>query len=149
MGSDPAGRYRLAPVRDARTREERGKRSDLAAAVGDARKSSERLDATRIRTKLAREALEAARTARDALIARGSTPAPIALADQFVTRRRRELDRCIGEELRSEATHAEELSEVEVARRTLARARADREVIDRHFAQWREGRRRLAERRDE
>jgi hypothetical protein len=40
-------------------------------------------------------------------------------------------------------------SGVDVARRTLVRARADRELIDRHFARWREARRKQAERRED
>jgi hypothetical protein len=38
---------------------------------------------------------------------------------------------------------------VDVQRAVLARARADREVIDRHFARWRDARKKLAERRDD
>ena len=64
-----------------------------------------------------------------------------------MTRRRHELDAALGEELRAEAAHTAQLGELDFQRRLLARARADRQVIDRHFARWREARGKLAERR--
>jgi hypothetical protein len=143
------GRYRLAPLRDARERDERGKRSNFAAAVGDARHAQARLEAARIRTRQCREALTAAQATRDALLVSGAPVARIAGAEQFVLRRRRELDATLGEELRLEAAHDEVSSEVDVARRALARARADRQVIERHFERWRQTRRNQAERRED
>jgi hypothetical protein len=136
-------------VRDARARDERSRRGDLAAAVGDARETSSRLDAVRVRTDAARTALSSAVAARDALLCGTTTPAPIVIAEQLVTRRRRELDRALGEELRAEAAHDTQLGSLDEARRRLARARADREVIERHFARWRQARQRLAERRED
>jgi flagellar export protein FliJ len=124
-------RYRPAPVLDARARAERVRRGELAAAVGDARAAEDRL-------ATARAALVTALADRDAQ----PTAARRDLADRFVTRRRREL-----EHLADEA--ARRAGEVDAARRTLARARADREVIERHFARWREQRRKLADRRED
>jgi hypothetical protein len=124
-------RYRAAPVRDERARSERVKRGELAAAVGDAKQAEDRLTT-------AREALAAAITARDA----EPTAARRALADRFVARRRHELADIADAALRAGGA-------VDSARRTLARARADREVIERHFARWREERRKLADRRED
>jgi hypothetical protein len=146
-----ADRYQLAAVRDARERDERGKRGELAASVGDAREARARLDAAIGRTQRAREALTAAVTARDALVA-GRAPADVtqlANADRYVTRRRPELDATLGEELRAHTAHDAQQGVVDSQRGLLARARADREVIDRHFARWREGRKKLAERRED
>jgi hypothetical protein len=142
-------RYRLAPVRDARARDEQVRRGDLAGAVGDARETAARLDAARARTATARRALEAAITARDTLVRGPVTPAQLVLADRFIARRRTELDRVLGEELRAEAAHDARLGSVDEARQRLARARADREVIERHFARWRHARHQLAERRED
>lgn len=142
-------RYRLAPVRDARMRDERVRRGDLAAAAGDARETEGRLDAARTRTRAAREALAAALAARDALLVRPTTPAELARVEHFITRRRGELDRLLGEELRAEAAHGTRLGSLDEARGRLARARADRQVIERHFAEWRAAQKRLAERRED
>lgn len=143
------GRYRLAAVRDARAVDERGQRQHLAVAIGDARDAQLRLDAARSRTRAAREALTSAIATRDAVLATSATPARVAGAEQFVTRRRHELAAATGEELRLEVALDDKQSDVDVARRTLARARAERELIDRHFARWREARRKQAERRED
>jgi len=79
----------------------------------------------------------------------GATPGRIAGADRFITRRRHELEAALGEELRLEAALDVRQSGVDVARQVLVRARADRELIDRHFARWREARRKQAERRED
>ena len=140
-------RYRLGAVRDARSLAERGKRSELAAAVGDAREAQARLEAARTRTAAARQALATALATRDRLVQTGTIPAHLIAAERFVTRRRHELEATLGEELRLEAAVDAQQDSVDVARRTLARTRADRELIDRHFARWREARKKLAERR--
>lgn len=142
-------RYRLAPLRDARSRDERVRRGDLAVAVGDARETAARLDAARARTQTARDAVSAAIAARDALTRTATTPAQLALADRFIMRRRHELDRVLGEELRAEAAHESRLGTLDEARQRLVRARADREVIERHFATWRQTQAKLAERRED
>lgn len=142
-------RYRLAPVRDARARDERIRRGDLAVAVGDARETAARLEAARARTKAARDAVTAAVASRATLLDRQTTPAQLALADQYIARKRGELERALGEELRAEAAHEHRLGSLDEARQRLARAKADREVIERHFARWRETRKKLAERRED
>lgn len=142
-------RYRLAPLRDARDRDERARRGALAAAVGDARATADDVAGAARRVDLARAALEAAGHARAALLARGAAPALLALADRYARRRRRELERAIGEHLRARATHEGRLAAVEEARGRLALARADRELLERHFARWRDQQRKIAERRDD
>jgi hypothetical protein len=77
------------------------------------------------------------------------TPAQLVLADRFIARLRGEVERALGEELRAEAAHGCRLGELDEARARLARARADREVIERHFASWRQARAKLAERRED
>jgi hypothetical protein len=138
-------RYRLTPVRDARARDERVKRGDLAAAASDARETQGRLDAARARVTAARDALAKAIANRLTL----GTGAQLALAETYIARRRHELEAAIGEELRVEAAHEKRLGELDLARRTLARARAEREVIERHFRRWRDERQRLASRRED
>lgn len=140
-------RYRLAPVRDARARDERVRRGDLAAAIGDARETQGRLDAARSRTVAARTALAGAIATRQSLLT--GTPAQLVLAEQFVARRRRDLADALAEEGRAEDAHDARLGHVDDARRSLTRARADREVIERHFERWRTERKRLAERRED
>jgi hypothetical protein len=139
------GRYRLAPVRDARERAERSQRVELAVAVGDARTADDRLGAVQARVQAARRALADAIAARDTL----HLAALRALADRFVARRRRELEHAIVDELRIEAAREAQHDEVELARRGFARARADRHVIEQHFVRWRQDQRKLAERRED
>lgn len=141
-------RYRLAPVRDARARDERIRRGDLAVAVSDANETAARLDAARGRTAAARERLAAAIAARDALTAT-TRAGNLARAELFIARRRAELDRVLGEELRAEAAHDTRLGSLDEARRRLVRARADREVIERHFTAWRQAQQKLADRRED
>ena len=142
---DEAGRYRLAPLRDARTRDEKVKRGDLAVAVGDARQTQTKLDGAKAAVAAAREALTTALASKSGL----SGAAQLALADRFIARKRRELDRAIGEEIRAEAAHDERLGRVDTQRRVLARASADRKVIEQHFDRWRTEKRKLAERRED
>jgi hypothetical protein len=154
-------RYRLAKVADLRARDERIRRGDLAVAVGDARETEARVEAARARTAAARTALAAAIAARDELTGTTTTTRDaltgtttttrdaLVRAEQFITRRRGELERALGEELRAEAAHDARLGSLDEARRRLARARADREIIERHFARWREARKRLADRRED
>lgn len=142
-------RYRLAPVRDARARNEQQRRGELASAAGATRDAASRLDAARARTQAARANLARAITERDALLGTSTTPARLVAAERFVTRRRGELERATGAELRAEAAHDTRLGSLDDAQRTLARARADREVIERHFARWRRAQQQLAERRED
>jgi hypothetical protein len=142
-------RYRLAPVRDARVRDERVRRGALAAAVGDARDTEAQLAAARARTSAARATLASALATRDEIVRLATTPARLVLAERYIARRRAELDAARGEELRAEAAHARTLGSLDEARRRLARARADREVIERHFARWRKAQEQLADRRED
>ena len=80
---------------------------------------------------------------------RGATTGSLVRAEHYITRLRRDVDAAIGEELRAEAAHDTRLDAIDGARGRLQRARAEREVIERHFATWREARRKLAERRDD
>ena len=137
-------RYRLAPVRDARTRDEKSRRGDLAAAVGDARATEEQVAAARRRVDSARTSYEAARQTRAE-----ATATELVRAELYAHRKRRDLDAAIAEHQRAEASHAGRLDAVDAARGQLARARADKELVERHFARWRDGRRKLAERRED
>jgi len=138
-------RYRLAPVRDARARDERVRKSELAGAVSDAKDAETQLAAARARTEAARLALAAALDARD----KTRTAADRALAERFVARRRREVFDARTRELEADARREQRQGAVDGARVTLARTRGDREVIERHFARWREQRKLLAERRED
>lgn len=142
-------RYRLKPVADARSREERVRRGDLAAASADARTSQAQVDATARGVEAVRAKLEAARRAQRDLVARGTTSSLLARADQFISRTRRDLEAALDAHARAEAAHHGQVAAVDGARGRLARARADKEVIERHFARWRTDKARLAERRED
>ena len=141
--------YRLKPVADGRAREERVKRADLAAAAGGARASQAQVDAALQRADEARRRLESARTAQRTLAATGTTSTMLARAEQFIARTRRDLEAAIDAHARAEASHRGQLAALDSARDRLARARADKEVIERHFARWRTERTKLAERRED
>jgi hypothetical protein len=134
-------RYRLGPLREVRERAEVVRRGDLAAAIDDAGVTAAHLAERRARTAAARDALTAAIASKSPL----KTATDLALADRYVERRRKELAAALDEELRSQLAHDQCEGEVELARGQLVRARADREIIERHFARWREDRRKRAE----
>jgi len=134
-------------MRDARTRDERVKRGDLAGAVGDARQLAAGVDEVARRVAGLRDTLAAAATTRDRLLAQGAASTTIAHLEHYLRRLRRELAGVRGELLRAEARLRGQLEAVDAARERLTLARADREVIERHFAAWRAERRKLAERR--
>ncbi|MEO8845416.1 MAG: hypothetical protein ABI591_14345 [Kofleriaceae bacterium] len=134
-------RYRLGPLREVRERAEVVRRGDLAAAIGDAEVTAAHLADRRARTTAARDALTSALASRPPL----ATATELALADRFIARRRKQLADALDEELRSQLAHDRRTGEVELARGQLVRARADRELIERHFARWREDRRKRAE----
>jgi len=142
-------RYRLKPVADARSREERVRRGDLAAATADAKASQAQVDALARDVVTARTRLDAARAAQQDLVARGTTSTLLARADQFIVRTRRDLEAALDAHARAQASHRGQLEAVDSARGRLARARADKEVIERHFARWRTERAKLAERRED
>lgn len=136
-------------MRDARAREERRRRGDLAGAVGDAQALAASVEQSASRIVRARAAIAAARAARDELLARGAPAAAIARHERYLGRLRRDLDAALGEQLRADARHRGQLDAVDAARASLTLARAEREVIERHFERWRVERRKLAERRDD
>lgn len=137
-------RYQLTPLRDARAREERVQRGDLAAAVGAARATEAQVAAAAARVTAARTALEAARSAHF-----GTTAAALAIRERFLSRRRAELAAANDAQLRAQAAHAGQLGKVSEQQARLTLARAEREVIERHFARWRAARAKLVERREE
>lgn len=141
----PDDRYRLAPVHDARTRAERVKRGELAVAVGDARGTETALALAIARVAVAREALRAALVGHTEI----TSLARRVRAERYIARCRRDLGAALGEEARAGSAHAVKLGIIDDARGTLSRVRAEREVIERHFARWREHRRKLADRRED
>ena len=143
MASDD--RYRLAPLRDSRNRDERVRRGELANVSADARESEQALAAARTRTEAGREQLARALAAQGSL---GSLAQRV-LAERHVAHLRRKLSDLVAEELRAQASHEARLGAVDSARLVLARARADREVIERHFRRWREEQAKIAERRED
>jgi hypothetical protein len=140
-------RYRLAPMRDARAREERVRRGDLAGAVGDARALAADVATAAHRLDRVRAAITDATAARERWLAQGGAAGTIAHMEHHLRRLRRDLDAAQGELVRSEARHRGQLDVIDVAQARLTHARAAREVIERHFATWRTERRKLAERR--
>ena len=124
-------RYRAAPVRDERARVERVKKSELAAAVGAAKDAEARLAA-------AREALAAARTAAD--IER--TASGRASAERYIARLRRRVAELADALARTSG-------QLDAKQRQLAHARAEREIMERHFERWRAEQRKLADRRED
>jgi hypothetical protein len=136
-------------MRDARTREERIKQGDLAAAVGDAQVLAAGVAEIASRVAAARAALTAATGDRDRLLARGIASTTLAQIENYLRRLRGDLAAARGEQLRAEARHRGQLEVVDLAKNRLSLARAEREVIERHFAAWRAERKKLAERRDD
>jgi hypothetical protein len=136
-------------MREARTRDELVKRGDLASAVRDALTLATGVDATVGQVARYRAQIAAAGAHRDRFLDRGATVATLARLDRYVSRLRHALDAARGEQLRAEARHRGQLEAVDQARGRLLLARADREVIERHFATWRTERRKLAERRED
>lgn len=137
-----ASTYRLGPVRDRRARVEQGNKHALADAVSEARATAAEVEvaAARVATVRARLAIAAPPLAG---------AAARTLADRYLARRRRELAEARVEEARARASHAGRLDAIDTSRGALAAARAEKEVIERHFARWREQQRKLAEARRE
>jgi hypothetical protein len=140
-------RYRLAPMRDARARHERVQQGDLAGALREAEVlAGDLADAAR-RVARIRAAIEAATATRDRALARGVACATLAHIDGYVRCLRRELEATRGEHARAAARHGGQLGVVDAAQGRLRRARAEREIIERHFAAWRAEHHKRAERR--
>ena len=139
-------RYRLHPVRDARERDERVRRGDLASAIGDAAGRATVVMAAEGRVATARAAVSAARVARAGCAGEAHR---LAGADRYVERRQRDLAAAQAELDRAAAARDAQEGEVSAARTRLAGARADREVIERHFAAWRAQKIKDRERRED
>jgi hypothetical protein len=142
-------RYRLAPMREARARDERARRGDLAGAVGQAQELAEDVAALTQRLARARAAITETCATRERWLTRGGAAGTIAHLEHHLRRLRRDLDAVHGELARAEAHHRGQLDAVDLAQRVFTRARADREVIERHFTAWRTERRKQAERRED
>jgi hypothetical protein len=136
-------------MREVRARDERIKRGDLAGAVGDAHTLAADVEHAASRVALARAAITDATGARERVLAQGAASATIAHLERYLCRLRHDLEAVRGELLRAEARHRGQLDAVDAARGRLTLARAEREVIERHFAAWRAERRKLAERRED
>lgn len=136
-------------MRDARARDERAKRGDLAGAVGDARTLAADRAAVAGRITDLQAALTEATAARDRRLVEGGVAGTIAHLEHHLRRLRRDLDAAQGELVRADSRHRGQLEVVDLAQGQLAQARAQREVIERHFAAWRTERRKLAERRED
>jgi len=123
------------------------RRGELASAIGDAQLAEQMLAEARQRTVAAREQLARALAARDQLSS--ATADLIRSHDQFIARCRNAVGDMVRAEQRANAAADAQASSVDNARATLAHARAEREVIERHFAQWREAQRKLANLRED
>ena len=119
-------------------------KGNLAGAIEQARASEAQVAAAASRVSAATTALQEARK----LPAETSAIA-IARSERFITKLRRTVELARDEHARALASHQGQLASVDAARDRLARARADREVIERHFARWRSDRAKLAERRED
>ncbi len=137
-------RYRLEPVRDQRSRDERVRRGDLATAVDHARTAEAQLAAATAQVTAARTELAAARSRPT-----GTTANAAAIAERYLLKKRRDLATALDLQHRAAAAHRGQLGAVDSARDRLAIARAERELVERHFARWRSERRKLAERRED
>lgn len=136
--------YRLSPVHKVRSLDERAKQGDLAGAAADARVTQAAIDGARSRVERLREAITRARETSGA-----ATASALAIAERYRARLRRDLEAALDELDRAEAAHRGQLERVDAARLRLARARADKELVERHFARWRDEKRKLADRRED
>jgi hypothetical protein len=136
-------RYRAAPVRVQRVHVENVRRGELATAAEHVRDAQATLAELRARSDAAR--------ARLAVAQRAVEEAPQAVrrvfAERFAARCRRLLAAATDAVAEGEETLADRTTTTDVARRALLRARREREIIERHFARWREAKRKLVERR--
>jgi DNA repair exonuclease SbcCD ATPase subunit len=142
-------RYRLAPMRDIRAREQRVSQGNLAGAVGDARTLAAGVAGAGERIAALQATLGVATAERDRALTGQPAVADLVQRDRYLQRLRRELEAARGELARAEAKHLGQLEAVDDARAHLTRARAEREVIERHFAAWRAARQKLADRRED
>jgi hypothetical protein len=144
--------YRLRPVQKVRALDERAKQGDLAGAVGDAQKTQAKIDAANERVEAIRASIARGQASvRERLAGRATatTAHSIDLADRHIARLRRDLELALDELDRATAVHRGQLDVVDAARVRLGRARADKELVERHFENWRLEKRKLAERRED
>ncbi len=141
-------RYRLAPLREVRERSEVTHRGNLSTAISDAHVTEAAVIVAAARVEQAQLALDAAAGSATRSLAFGATATALVVAERYRSRLRAVLAAARDEELRARLVHEARTGEVETARARLARARADREVIERHFATWRETQRKQRENRD-
>lgn len=134
-------RYRLAPLREVRERSEVTRRGNLVRAIGDAQVTEDAVTVAAARVERAGLVLHAAEVS-------GATATELVAAERYRSRLRAELAATRDEALRAQLAHAARGGEVELARAQLARARADREVIERHFTAWRDAQRKRRDNRD-
>jgi hypothetical protein len=142
-------RYRLAFLREVRSRDARTRRGELAGEIGDAQALAALVRAAAGRVDATAAAITTQAAARDRMLGRGASAGMIALAERHLARLRRTLDAERDALARAEARHAGQQGAVAAARARLARARAEHEVIERHFAAWRTRRNKRAERRSD
>jgi hypothetical protein len=134
-------KYRLASLRDARLRDERVRRADVATAIGDAEATAAAAARARRRAEALSEEL--------ARVPRGPGAAhALVLRERYAARLRRDREAAFGEVARAAAVHAGQLGTLDAAQVRLARSRADKLVIERHFERWRDEQRKLVERRE-
>src|SRR5262245_56787810 len=112
-------RYRLGPLREARTRDERTRRVDLAGAVRDAEQLSADVEAVGRRATAIREAIAAATRSRDELLAECVQVFAVVRHDGYLRRLRRDLDAAAGAQLRAEARRDGQLEVIDLARQRL------------------------------
>lgn len=133
-------RYRLQPVREVRAIDERVKQGELADATNLAKKTAAAVDKARARISELEQRIAAARRPE-------ATSTAIELRERYLARLRRALDEAKTQLAHAIVAHEAKTSVVDAARVRLVRARADKEVVDRHHAKWREMQAKLAERR--
>lgn len=115
--------------------------------MGDARLAQQVAAASRSRTAAAREKLASAVSAREHLTI--ATAEQLGWHERFIARCRGLVAAMTKAELRANAAFDSRAEAVDDARAILACARAEREIIERHFARWREAQLKLADRRED
>jgi hypothetical protein len=136
-------------MREVRARNERERQGDLSGAVVDAQILAAHVAEITTRVEQTRAAVTAALGARDRALAQGTKSTTLAHFEHYVRRLRRDLEAARGALGRAEARDRGQREVVDAARDRLTLARAEREVLERHFAAWRAERRKLAERRED
>lgn len=147
-GSPRGDDYRLRPVQDQRARDERAKRGDLVAAVGDVRAADDGLAAASERVARLREAIGLSHAAVQPVTS-NATSLTLLRVERYRTRLRGQLELALIDELHARELRDGKATSADHARDRLALARAARRVVEAHFARWRDDQRKLAERRED